>query len=162
MANFATLAHPLHGLLKKDARWDWSAKHQTSFDAIRACLSSAPVLSPPNFDEGAEKFVVTSDASIFAIGAVLTQGGRPIAFESRKLIPAECNYLVTDLELLAVVHALKKWRCYLEGKPFTVQTDHKPLTHLPTQLNLNRRQARWSEFLQGYHFDSCGARELCT
>ena len=80
------------------------------------------------------------------------QEGHPIAFESRKFSPTEMRYTVTELELLAVVHALRVWRCYLEGSQFTVVTDHNPLTFLNTQQGLSRRQARWSEFLQQFAF----------
>jgi hypothetical protein len=83
---------------------------------------------------------------------VLLQDGHPIAYESRKLIPAEQRYSVADRELLAVVHALKVWRCYLQGPDFTLITDHKPLVHLNTQPHLSGRQARWQEFLSRFHF----------
>jgi hypothetical protein len=62
------------------------------------------------------------------------------------------NNKKTDRELLAVIHALKVWRCYLEGSTFKVLTDHNPLCHLPTQPLLSRRQARWSEFIQQFRF----------
>eukprot|EP00983_Pelagomonas_calceolata_P027488 863143-Pelagomonas_calceolata.AAC.1 len=81
------------------------------------------------------------------------QKQRPLAYESRKLRPAEVNYTTGEQELLAVVHALKIWRCYLEVPHFTVVTDHNPLVHLPSQPNLSRRQVRWSEYLQRFHFD---------
>jgi hypothetical protein len=97
-------------------------------------------------------FEVICDASITGIGAVLLQVGRPLAFESRRLIPAEVNYTTTEQELLAVVHALQTWRCYLEGVEFTVITDHNPLTFLPSQTNLSRRQARWAEYLARFRF----------
>ena len=83
---------------------------------------------------------------------MLLQEDRPAAFESRKLSPAEVNYSTGEQELLAVVHALTTWRCYLEGAQFTVVTDHNPNTFLQTQKNLSRRQARWSEFLQRFNF----------
>jgi hypothetical protein len=73
-----------------------------------------------------------------------------VAFESRKLNSAELNYNVTEKEMLAVVHALRVWRCYLECADFTVYTDHVSNTYFQTQPNLSRRQARWSEFLQRF------------
>jgi hypothetical protein len=73
-----------------------------------------------------------------------------VAFESRKLNSAELDYNVTEKEMLAVVHALRMWRCYLEGADFTVYTDHVSNTYFQTQPNLFRRQARWSEFLQRF------------
>ena len=97
-------------------------------------------------------YEVVSDASGIGLGAVLLQDGRPIAFESRKLSPAEQNYTVTEQEMLGVIHALQTWRCYLEGSEFTVVTDHCPNTFFNTQANLSRRQARWAEFLQRFNF----------
>ena len=99
-----------------------------------------------------EVITVVADASGVALGAILMQAGRPVAFESRVLSPAERNYPVGEQELLAVVHALQTWRCYLEGVKFTVVTDHNPNTYLPTMRNLSNRQARWSEFLQRFDF----------
>ena len=78
-------------------------------------------------------FEVLYDASVLGIGVVLTQHGKPIAYESMKLTDAEKKWMTTDQELWAVVHALKQFRCYLEGISFTVVTDHNPLVHLQTQ-----------------------------
>jgi hypothetical protein len=95
-------------------------------------------------------FQVITDSSGYAIGAVLIQDGQPVAFESRKMNPAQRNYHTTDKELLAIVHALKLWRCYLAGAKFEILTDHKPLIYLRTQPVLSQRQARWSEFLSEF------------
>ena len=99
-----------------------------------------------------QPFEVITDASDFVLGAVLVQDGHPIAYESRKLIPAEINYTVTEKEMLASIHALKVWRCYLEGTRFKLVTDHCPNTHIQSQVMLSRRQARWSEYLQRFDF----------
>ena len=83
------------------------------------------------------------------------RGGRPVAFLCRKFTDAERNYGVGEQELLAVVHAMRTWRCYLEGvnaDMFTVVTDHNPLTYLQTQNTLSRRQVRWSEYLQMFTY----------
>ena len=80
------------------------------------------------------------------------QDKRPIAFESRKLIPAERNYSATELEMLAVVYCAQKWRCYIEGRTVNVFTDHKPNTYFATTHMLSRRAARWVEELQGFDF----------
>jgi len=153
---FSGLTHPLHGLLRTKEPvppWEWTEECQTAFDAIKEGLISAPVLACPDFSEGAPEFEVVCDASLVAVGAILTQGGRAIAYESRALIPAEKNYTAGEIELLAVVHAMKTWRCYLEGVKCRVVTDHCPLRYLKTQPNLSRRQTRWSEYLQMYDFE---------
>jgi hypothetical protein len=97
--------------------------------------------------------VVTTDVSDVGIGAVLEQEGRPVTFVSRKLSAAERNYTTTERELLAVVHALRTWRCYVEGgQRFMVKTDHNPNTYFATKAMLSRREARWSEYLQWFDF----------
>ena len=93
------------------------------------------------------------DASGIAIGGVLTQEGRPIAFTSRKLKIHERNYPTHDLELLAVIHALKLWRHYLLGQRFSLVTDHKSLKWIFTQPLLNMRQRRWVELLQEFDLE---------
>src|SRR5260363_101362 len=93
---------------------------------------------------------------ISPISVVLSQnqgvGEQPIAFESRKLTLAELNYPILKKELLAIIHALKIWRVYLEGQSFCVVTDHALLEYLQTQAKLSRRQTRWLETLQAYNF----------
>ena len=83
-------------------------------------------------------FEVVADASKFALGGILLQEGQPIAFNSRKFNKAELNYTVSEQEMLASVHAVQTWRCYLEGSKFTLVTDHCPNTLLKTQPTLNR------------------------
>ena len=96
---------------------------------------------------------VVTDASKHSIGGVLLQDGHAIAFESRLMNGAEQRYGVGEQELLATVHCLKKWRCYLEGgEPFVVVTDHNPNVFLNTKSSLTRRQSRWSELLQSFPF----------
>jgi ribonuclease HI len=97
--------------------------------------------------------VLCTDASDMAIGAVLMQEGRVIAYESRKLNNAELNYPVHEKELLAIIHALKVWRHYLLGSEFKIETDHQSLRYLTTQANLNRRQSRWMELMQEFNFE---------
>jgi hypothetical protein len=146
---FAKLAGPLTNLTKQSVVWDWSPVCQAAFDEVKWCLTHAPVLAMPDFSLPFEVWV---DASVEGLGAVLLQDGRPIAFESRRLIPAEVNYSTSDQELLAVVHAMKAWRCYLEGVDFTMCTDHNPNVTLQTQADLSRRRARYAEYLQRFRF----------
>lgn len=147
---FSKMVMALTHLTKKDVPFIWSAACQKAFDDVKRALTNAPVLALPNFSL---PFVVICDASKEGLGAVLMQQGKPLAYESRRLLPAEVNYTVTEQELLAVVHALKIWRCYLEGPKFTVVTDHNPLVHLPSQPHLSGRQVRWSDYLQRFDFD---------
>jgi hypothetical protein len=100
-------------------------------------------------DESKTYHVVT-DASDIGLGGVLLREGHSIAYESRKLNSAEQNYTTTEREMLAVVHALRVWHCYLEGVYFEVETDHKCNTFFQSQPNLLRSQARWSESLQRF------------
>ena len=152
ICGYAGMAIPLTNLTRSDVKWQWSdTREGAAFRKIQQALTMAPVLQMPDVSK---PFEVVTDASQDpgACGAVLLQDGHPIAFESRKFSPAEMRYTVTELELLAVVHALRVWRCYLEGSQFTVVTDHNPITFLGTQQGLSRRQARWSEFLQQFAF----------
>ena len=125
-----------------------------AFNSLKAALLSAPVLAIP-FTGPDATFTLYTDASNVAIGAVLLQdqgnGDQPICYESRKLSPAEKNYAVHELELLAIVHAVKVFRHYLEGcKHFTLYTDHHSLKYFFTQRDLSRRQARWAQDLAAY------------
>ncbi|KAL2252896.1 UNVERIFIED_CONTAM: Transposon Ty3-I Gag-Pol polyprotein [Sesamum indicum] len=115
---------------------------------IRSFLGlAAPILALPSGDGG---YVVFTDASRQALGCVLMQHGRVIAYASRQLRPHEINYPTHDLELAAIVHALKIWRHYLYGETFQIFTDHKSLKYIPTQKELNLRQRRWMELLKDY------------
>ena len=100
---------------------------------------------------------MTTDASDYAMGAVLSQvwddGEHPVAFESRKMNPAEQNYPTHEKELLAVIHALRTWRHYLLGRKFTIVSDHHSLKFLQTQPQLSRRQARWLELLAEFDYE---------
>ena len=153
----SSLATPLSDLTKKDAAWVWGTKEQAAFDKLKQALSTAPVLVTPDNDK---PYVMHTDASNYAIGATLSQwddgqrGLRPVAFMSKKMSPAQRNYTVHEWELLAVVEALKAWRCYLYGSaaPIHIFTDHHSLQYISTQPHLSPRQHRWVEQLQDYSF----------
>ena len=151
---FSHIAAPLAELTRKDTPFTWGADQQRAFDTLKTKLTTAPLLILP---DPSLPFHLNVDASAYAIGAVLMQdqgkGLQPIAYESRKLSPAEQNYPVHDREMLAIVHALRVWRHYLEGPPVLGITDHDSLRHFMTQPQLTRRQARWMEFLQDYDID---------
>ena len=123
--------HPLTNLLHKEKDFTWQSDEQQAFEHLKQSLISAPVLILP---DPTKPFVVTTDASDFAIGAVLSQdhekGNQPIAYESRKMSPAKLNYPVHEKELLAIVHVITIWRPYLKGQQFTAITDHTSLEHI--------------------------------
>ncbi|GJR26261.1 putative reverse transcriptase domain-containing protein [Tanacetum coccineum] len=120
---------------------------EAAFQLLKQKLCSAPILSLP---EGSEDFVVYCDASRKGLGAVLMQREKVIAYASRQLKIHEKNYTTHDLELGAVVFALKMWRHYLYGTKCVVFTDHKSLQHILDQKELNMRQRRWLELLSDY------------
>ncbi|GJR56748.1 putative reverse transcriptase domain-containing protein [Tanacetum coccineum] len=122
-------------------------KQEAAFQTFKNKLCSTPILALP---QGAENFIVYCDASHKGLGAVLMQNEKVIAYASRQLKIHEKNYTTHDLELGAVVFALKIWRHYLYGTKCTVFTDHKSLQHILDQKELNMRQRRWLELLSDY------------
>ena len=150
---FSVRAAALTKLTGKNSKFTWTEACEQSFEGLKQDLTTSPVLASPDLSK---PFEVVTDACGEGIGAVLLQEGRPIAFESRKLTDPETRYTTTEQELLASIHAMTVWRCFLEGQPrenVTLVTDHHPNTCLPTQPSMNRRQARWSEFLQRFNFN---------
>ncbi|GJR45371.1 putative reverse transcriptase domain-containing protein [Tanacetum coccineum] len=126
-------------LTQKSVKFNWGEKEETAFQTLKQKLCSAPILALP---EGSENFVVYCDASHKGLGAVLMQKEKDIAYASRQLKIHEKNYTTHDLELGAVVFALKMWRHYLYGTKYVVFTDHKSLQHILDQKELNMRQCR--------------------
>ncbi|XP_048448087.1 uncharacterized protein LOC103926898 [Pyrus x bretschneideri] len=145
--DFSVIALPLTRLTRKDVKFEWDDRCEQSFQQLKRCLTQAPVLALPD-DNG--DFEVYSDASLNGLGCVLMQHGRVIAYASRQLKPHELNYPTHDLELAAIVFALKLWRHYLYGEKCRIFTDHKSLQYLFTQKELNLRQRRWMELLSDY------------
>jgi len=150
---FSHLAAPLSELLHKDKSFKWTAIEEQAFEVLKKAISSAPVLILP---DPKLPYVVTADASGFAVGATLSQdqgnGLQPIAYLSKKMLPAEKNYPVHEQELLAIICALREWRHYLHGSSFRVVTDHNSLKYFQDQPHLSARQVRWMEFLQQFDF----------
>ncbi|CAI7776872.1 unnamed protein product [Closterium sp. NIES-54] len=147
--NMAGVTKPLTDLLHKDTYFQWGEREQTAFDTLTNILSSPPVL---RLADPSQPFEVITDASDFAVGAVLLQdfgkGLQPIVYESRKMQPPERNYPVHDKEMLAIAHAFRVWRCYLTGAGVTIRTDYKSLQYLQSQPTLNPRQIRWLDYLE--------------
>ncbi|CAA0806544.1 Uncharacterized mitochondrial protein AtMg00860, partial [Striga hermonthica] len=144
---FSKIAQPLTNLTKKVVRFDWSPQCEESFQELKRRLSTAPVLS---IADPTLEFTIYSDASKMGLGCVLMQQGKVVAYASRQLKPHEQNYPTHDLELAAVVHALKIWRHYLYGGKCEIFTDHKSLKYIFTQKELNMRQRRWLELVKDY------------
>ncbi|GKA76189.1 putative reverse transcriptase domain-containing protein [Tanacetum coccineum] len=134
-------------LTQKKVNFVWGDKQEAAFQLLKQKLCSAPILALP---EGSEDFIAYCDASKKGLGAVLMQREKVIAYASRQLKIHEKNYTTHDLELGAVVFALKIWRHYLYGTKCTVFTDHKSLQHILNQKELNMRQRRWLELLSDY------------
>ncbi|CAN6477769.1 unnamed protein product [Victoria cruziana] len=147
--DFSRIASPMTKLLQKGVKFTWSEACEKSFQTLKEKLTKAPILTLP---DGREGFAVYSDASGIGYGAVLMQKDKVIAYASRQLKSHEKNYPTHDLELGAVVFALKIWRHYLYGVEFEVFSDHKSLKYLFCQKELNLRQRRWLEYLKDYDF----------
>jgi hypothetical protein len=145
--DFSKIAGPLTKLTRKDVQFKWDSSQEAAFQKLKQLLCQAPVLSLP---EGTDDFVVYCDASFSGLGCVLMQRERVIAYASRQLKTHERNYPVHDLELAAVVFALKLWRHYLYGTHCVICTDHKSLQYIFSQKDMNMRQRRWQELLKDY------------
>lgn len=135
-------------LLKKEKKFEWSEACERSFQELKKRLTTAPVLTLPDIRKDFEIFC---DASRQGLGCVLMQDRKVVAYASRQLRPHEVNYPTHDLELAAVVHALKIWRHYLIGNRCEIYTDHKSLKYIFTQSELNMRQRRWLELIKDYN-----------
>jgi hypothetical protein len=152
--NYSKLTLPLTRLLKKGVAVEMGEVEVEAFEAVKDALTSTPVLAVADPHLG---YRIVTDASDFAIGAILLQdqgeGWQPIAYESRKLQPAELRRNVYEKEMLAVLHSLKAWRCYVEGRPIELVTDHESLKWLLTQKELDRQQAKWVQTLSQFDID---------
>ncbi|GJV97639.1 putative nucleotidyltransferase, ribonuclease H [Tanacetum coccineum] len=147
---FLLISKPLTKLTQKNKKYEWGTEEDEAFQTLKQKLCSAPILALP---EGTENFVVYCDASHKGYGAVLMQREKVIAYASRQLKKHEENYMTHDLELGAVVFALRLWRHYLYGTKCTVYTDHKSLQYILDQKELNMRQRRWIELLSDYDYE---------
>ncbi|KAL0537464.1 hypothetical protein IC582_026442 [Cucumis melo] len=148
--DFSRIASPLTQLTRKGTPFVWSLACESSFQELKQKLVTAPVLTVP---DGSGSFVIYSDASKKGLGCVLMQQGKVVAYASRQLKIHEQNYPTHDLELAAVVFALKIWRHYLYGEKIQIYTDHKSLKYFFTQKELNMRQRRWLELVKDYDYE---------
>lgn len=146
--HYATIASPLTDLLKKES-FSWSSPAQQSFEALKQAMTRTPVLALPDFSK---PFILQTDASGVGIGAVLLQSNHPIAYFSKKLSSQLQNSSTYIRELYAITAAVKKWRQYLLGSRFTIQTDHKTLKHLMEQVVLTPEQQHYLSKLLGFEY----------
>jgi hypothetical protein len=147
--DFSTIAAPINELTKKEVPFQWGAAQEKAFEELKMKLTTAPLLALPNFGK---TFEIECDASGVGIGGVLMQEGRPIAYFSEKLSGPTLNYSIYDKELYALVRSLETWQHYLLPKEFVIHSDHESLKHLKGQLKLNRRHAKWSEFIESFPY----------
>ncbi|RHW30551.1 hypothetical protein D1B31_23670 [Neobacillus notoginsengisoli] len=152
---YAQVARPLNDLTKKDTPFAWKEAQQEAFDTLKQKFTSAPILAFPDEDS---RFRLECDASDFATGGVLSieKNGswHPVAYASRSMTPEERNYPIADKEMLSMIQALEGWRHYLEGAKyeFEIWNDHKNLQYFMKAQDLNRRQARWAQYLSRFNF----------
>jgi hypothetical protein len=124
-------------LLVKGNTFEWTPRRETSFQELKKRLTTTPVLTMPDMEK---PFLIYYDASDQGLGCVLMQDGHAVAYASRQLRKTEEKYPTHDLELAAIVHAMKIWRHYIIGKRCEVYSDHKSLNYIFTQPDLNLRQ----------------------
>ena len=150
---FAKVAAPLHELMRKHVRFFWGPAQEDSFNKLKECLVSAPVLAMPR-DDG--EYILDTDACDIGLGAVLSQVQdgieRPIAYASRSLNKQEKNYCTTRKELLAVVYGLKQYKHYVLGRPLRIRSDHSALMWLKRTSEPVAQQARWLEFIEQFQY----------
>lgn len=128
----------------------WNDEVEKCFEDLKEVMSNAPVLATPDFSK---LFVIECDASGFGIGVVLMQDGQRIVFESRKLNKQDCLKFTYNKEMLAIMHTLAKWRQYLLGSKFLIQTNHNSLQHLLQRKTLSTEQQKWIEKISTFDMD---------
>jgi len=153
---YAEIAAPLTDLLVKDAPWKWETEQQTAFETLKVALTKEPILTLPDFKK---EFILMTDASDLAIGAVLAQlddegHERVVAYGSKRLSRSQRKYSTTMKECLSIVYWINYYRCYLQGKRFMVFTDHKALKWLMQVGETGNPQLlRWAAKLQQYDME---------
>ena len=127
LPNSSTVLYPLQNLLKKNMSWMWSEVQENAFLKVKEMLVSSPILA---FYDPTKELVLENDASDYGVGSVLLQQGKPVAYSSRSLSPAEKNYAQIEKEMLAIVYGLEKFHHYTFGRQIKIITDHKPLVSI--------------------------------
>jgi ribonuclease HI len=148
--NSSKITKPITELLKKGNRYLWSEACDEAFKHLKKLLTTSPLLAQP---DTTKPFNVYCDASGTGLGGVLMQEGWVILYSSRQLRRHEEHYPTHDLELAAVVMALRTWHHYLLGNAVHIYTDHKSLKYIFTQPDLNMRQRRWLELIKNYELE---------
>ncbi|XP_026429996.1 uncharacterized protein LOC113326491 [Papaver somniferum] len=146
--NFSTIAAPLTDCLKKE-KFIWTEEADNSFNALKEKLCSTPILALPDFSK---PFQVDCDASIIGIGTVLSHEGHPVAYHSEKNSGTQKKWSTYELELLALVQALKQWHTYLIHQEFVINTDNHALKYLRNSSKVNRMHDRWLSTINKYTF----------
>ena len=141
------LLAPLSSLTSAKIKWDWTIQCQKAFEDMKRLIAKETLLTYPNFKK---PFEIHTDASKVQLGACISQEGRPVAFYSRKLNPAQTRYTTTERELLSIVETLKEFRNILLGQQIVVHTDHANLTY--KHFNSDRVM-RWRLFIEEYSPD---------
>ena len=150
MQDFSRITAPMTRLTQKNTKFVWFDACENIFQLLKEKLTTAPVLTLPN---GEDKFTVYCDASRVELDCVFMQNGRVVAYASRQLKKHEQNYPTHDLEMVAVIFALKIWRHYLYGVTCEIFSDYKSLKYIFQQRDMNLRQKRWLELLKDYDCD---------
>jgi hypothetical protein len=149
IASFSVVLAPLHAITANGKSFQWGKNQQKAFDELKRKIDQAPMLTLPNLQK---PFEVETVASGYAMGAVLTQGGRPIYYHSEVFHGAVLNYPTYDKELYALVQVVKKWKHYLMGKETIIHTNHRPLQYFQAQSKLQQtRHYKWMRFLRQFH-----------
>jgi hypothetical protein len=145
------MATTLTNLLKKSAgTYEWDGACDETFETLKGILVEAPMLKLPDFDKD---FEIHSDASDFAIGRVLVQEGRLVAFESKNESETKRRWPTHEKEMWAVIHFFKTWGHYISSKDVVVWTDNMILKYFATQPKLSSKQVRWQNTLALFNVD---------
>jgi len=154
---FATVARPLHDMVKKDKRWDWTERQEKTFKELKERFTKELVLATPDIDKKIRMEVNASDYVMEGVLSMECKDGlwRSVTFLSKSLNETERNYEIYDKEMLVIIRKLKAWRHLLEGAQFKFEiwTDHKNLEYFMKAQKLNWRQARWALYLSQFDFN---------